>query len=56
MNSFTFLAGTEGCTTIVFVTKASSAMGVKSLTPSKGILEYSAWFIVCVLIEPTSSV
>ena len=41
---------------MVLVTSANSAMGVKSFTPSNGMLAYSAWFIVCVLIEPTSSV
>ncbi len=56
MNSPTFLAGTSGLITIVLVTRASSAMGLKSLTPSKGIVAYSAWFMVCVLIEPISSV
>jgi hypothetical protein len=56
MNSRTLVAGTDGLMTIVLITLATSAMGVKSSTPLKGMPGISVGFIACVLIEPISSV
>ena len=55
MNSGTVRAGTEGWITMVFSTKASSAIAVKSSTPSKGMSRIKAAFIACVLIVANSS-
>ena len=56
MNSGTVFTGTAALITIVFVTYATSAIGVKSSTGLNGIDVNSAPFIACVLIDPTSSV
>ena len=56
MNSFTLLTGSDGCTTIVLVTKASIAIGVKSSSPLNGMFGMIDGLIACVLMVPKSSV